>query len=223
MASSLNVRVKVNKNEYVVVRFGRSEQLGAAIVHFSLPRDITCPGATVWCRKYCYARYGRHVFPSVRKARAANVELAERSDFVQIMVQAIEKIYRKGIRTLRLHEEGDFYSIEYIRKWIEIIKELRRRNIDIFVYAYTRSWRIPTMLPHLEELRKLPRVLLIASTDSETGPGPAGWPEAGINFTYAKPSVMCSSDRKPSVTCTECRVCLRGRVNVYFNVPNAEI
>jgi hypothetical protein len=223
MASSLNVRVRVGRSEAVVVRFGRSEQLGAQIVHFSLPRDITCPGATVWCRKFCYARYGRHIFPSVRKARVANVELAERPDFVRIMVEAIEKIHSKGIRVLRLHEEGDFYSIEYIKKWIEIIKELRRRNIDIFVYAYTRSWRIPTMLPYLEELRKLPRVQIIASTDSETGPGPEGWSEAGINFTYAKPGVMCTSDRKPSITCTECGVCLRGRVNVYFNVPNATI
>jgi hypothetical protein len=215
--------VKVSESEAVVVRFGRSEQLGAQIVHFSLPRDITCPGATVWCRKFCYARYGRHIFPSVRKARAANVELAERADFVDIMVRAIEKLYKKGIRTLRLHEEGDFYSIEYIKKWIEIIKELRRRNIDIFIYAYTRSWRIPTMLPYLEKMRELPRVQVIASTDSETGPGPEGWPEAGINFTYAKPGVMCTSDRKPSITCSNCGICMRGRVNVYFNVPNATI
>jgi hypothetical protein len=151
------------------------------------------------------------------------VELAERADFVDIMVRAIEKLYKKGIRTLRLHEEGDFYSIEYIKKWIEITKELRRRNIDIFIYAYTRSWRIPTMLPYLEKMRELPGVQIIASTDSETGPGPAGWPEAGINFTYAEPSVMCTSDRRPGITCSNCGICMRGRVSVYFNVPNATI
>jgi hypothetical protein len=235
MGKSLNVKIKVGKKvikkngrtikrpKYVVVRFGRTEQLGNEIIHFSLPREWTCVGYTIWCYRYCYARGGRHMFPSVRKARKENLKLTLRKDFEKIMVEAITKIYNKGYRVLRLHEEGDFYSKEYVCKWINIIKELRNRNINIFIYAYTRAWRIPQLLPYLEELRKLPNVVLIASTDDFTGPPPAGWVEAGINFCYNKYSVMCLSDQGKVPDCSDCKLCLTGKANIYFHVPNSEL
>jgi hypothetical protein len=235
MGKSLNVKIKVGKvvtkkngkvirkPKYVIVRFGYSEQLGEQIVHFSLPRILTCVSYTPWCNRYCYARGGRHIYPSVRKAREENLKLTLRKDFEKIMVEAITKIYNKGYRVLRLHEEGDFYSISYIQKWINIIRKLREKGIDIFIYAYTRAWRLPPLLPYLEELRKLPNVRIIASTDYFTGPAPPNWIEAGINFCYNKPSVMCRSDAGVKKDCSDCKLCLTGKVNIYFHVPKAEL
>jgi hypothetical protein len=219
----INIKVQTKRGKTVVVHFGRSEQLGEQIIHFSLPRILTCVGYTPWCYRNCYARYGRHIYPSVRKARFENWKLAERKDFEKIMVKAIEKIYSKGFKVLRLHEEGDFYSVSYIQKWINIIRKLREKGIDIFIYAYTRAWRIPTLLPLLEEMRKLPNVRLIASTDPLTGPAPSDWIEAGINFCYQTPAIMCLSDQGKVPNCSQCRVCINGRVNIYFHVPKAEL
>jgi hypothetical protein len=218
----INIKVRTRSQKSVIVRFGRSEQLGAEILHFSLPRIITCPGRTKWCEENCYAKGGRHIFPSVRKARLANYELSKRKDFVDIMVKAISELYIRGYKVLRLHEEGDFYDEEYIRKWIEIVKELRKRGNRILIYAYTRSWRLPNLLPLLEELRRLPNVVLIASTDRDTGPAPKGWPEAGINFCYNKYSVMCLSDQGKVPDCSNCKLCLTGKVNIYFHVPSSK-
>jgi hypothetical protein len=36
---------------------------------------------------------------------------------------------------IRIHDSGDFYSMEYIRKWLEII----HRNADVQFYAYTKQ------------------------------------------------------------------------------------
>jgi len=195
----------------LVVRFGFSKQNGL-IPNFSIPRVSTCVGLTPWCFRYCYARGGNHPLPIVRRAREENLKLTLRSDFCNIMVNALEKLKEKGYRIIRLHEEGDFYSIDYIGKWINVCESFP----DMLFYAYTRAWRIPSLLPHLEKLRELPNFVLIASTDEYTGPPPEGWKEAGINFTYRKPSVLCPSYKIDDLTCDKCGICFKTKTNVYF-------
>jgi hypothetical protein len=219
----VNIKVKTKNGETVIIHFGRSEQLGAEIVHFSIPRFITCIAYTPWCNRFCYARTGRHIYPSVRKARNENLALTLRDDFADIMTKAITKLNERGIFILRLHEEGDFYNEDYITKWIEIVKRLRAQGNNTIIYAYTRVWRINTLLPYLEELRSLPNVRIIASTDYFTGPPPKDWIEAGINFAYNKPAIMCLSDQGKVSNCSQCKLCINGRVNIYFNVPKAEL
>ena len=208
------VVVRLENGERVIVSFGFTSKLGA-IPHFSLPRGITCPGATEWCKKYCYAAKGRHLYSSVRKSRWNNYEISKREDFVEIMVRAIRKLSeRLGVRVLRLHEEGDFYSVEYIKKWMRIAEKLP----DIHFYTYTRSWRIPELRAALEELRKLPNFTIIASTDPYTGPAPAGWPEAGIEKCYNERAARCPHDLDKRITCDKCKLCVKGIVNVWFGV-----
>ena len=36
---------------------------------------------------------------------------------------------------LRIHDSGDFYSIEYLNKWLQIAKD----NKEVIFYAYTKS------------------------------------------------------------------------------------
>ena len=67
---------------------------------------------------------------------------------------------------------GDFYSAPYTRKWIQIVQALP----DVQFYTNTRSWRVETIRPALEELRALPNMQLFASMDATIiEPAPEGW------------------------------------------------
>jgi len=70
--------------------------------------------------------------------------------------------------TFRQHVAGDFYSAEYVSKWIEIVG--RTRNTKHF--AYTRSWRDPEILRELKKLAKFPHMKLWFSADVDTGRPP---------------------------------------------------
>lgn len=122
----------------------------------------TCPGATKECSAICYA--------------------------TRITGDLIEYVYRRNggpdvppipdeTQILRIHVSGDFDSPVYIVNWI---KRLRDRP-DVTCWAYTRSWRVPELLPFLEVLRALPNVQLFASMDPscEDVP-PDGWRRAWI-------------------------------------------
>jgi hypothetical protein len=55
------------------------------------------------------------------------------------------RVKRKRACVVRIHESGDFYSVAYFKKWIEIAKKLPGKTF----YAYTKSWFIAQ---HLDEL-----------------------------------------------------------------------
>jgi hypothetical protein len=79
---------------------------------------------------------------------------------------------------LRIHVSGDFTSECYILGWRDLIA----RNPDVKVWAYTRSWRVPALLPALEALRALPNVQIFASMDKSTMEmPPEGWRRAWID------------------------------------------
>lgn len=91
---------------------------------------LTCPGAKD-CVKGCYARQGFYVMPNVRKAQEERLALSESPEFVQTIV---DEIKRRGIKRLRIHDSGDFYSLTYLRRWFEIAKACPETHF----YAYTK-------------------------------------------------------------------------------------
>lgn len=90
----------------------------------------TCPNAGE-CLKGCYARQGFYVMPSVSVAQEARLALALSPDFV---AKIDAEIKRRGIKRLRIHDSGDFFSVDYTNKWLEVI----RRNPGTRFYAYTK-------------------------------------------------------------------------------------
>lgn len=123
---------------------------------WNLPAGKTCPGTTEYCARYCYARKRHFSCENVQRAHEANLTASRRADFVTRMTGECTDKY-----IIRVHSSGDFYSPEYIDKWIEIARQCPG---PIF-FAYTRTWRIPRFLPTLEELSSIPNFSLIASTD----------------------------------------------------------
>jgi ribosomal protein S18 acetylase RimI-like enzyme len=179
------------------------DKLGS-IPTFSMPRGVpseggTCPGASPWCKGNCYAIGGQ--FPMHKDLYYGNYLESLRPDFVDKM---IEEIRSRNQNFIRLHVCGDFYSTEYINKWYQIAKALPGRRF----LAYTRSWRVPSLLPALNRLRYLPNFKLYGSTDKSTGPPPPGWPEAAIDRSYLPNAYACWL-RDSKQFCRQCQYCWR--------------
>ena len=107
---------------------------------WNLPAQITCPYATELCKKFCYAKKAERVYPGVLPSRMRNLEFSKSPEFVREMVQYIWKksrtAMRKGKRIyFRIHESGDFYNVEYVRKWVDITRQCPQ----VVFLAYTKS------------------------------------------------------------------------------------
>ena len=81
---------------------------------FSLPARATCPGASPWCLKHCYAHRYEQLRPVCRRAYQRNLALAQQPDeFVRVVTGVLPRI----LPCMRLHVSGDFHSQMYARAW----------------------------------------------------------------------------------------------------------
>lgn len=110
---------------------------------WNLPAVKTCPFRTPHCEKSCYARKAERVYPQVLPSRERNFEASKSADFVPNMIHTIETELNKKKYTgkqvvFRIHESGDFYNLEYTRKWVEIARYFENFPNLVFL-AYTKS------------------------------------------------------------------------------------
>jgi len=98
---------------------------------------LTCPAAAE-CLKGCYAKQGFYVMPNVARAQETRYALTKSKAFVTTMVAEIQK--RKPA-VVRIHDSGDFYSREYLEKWLEIVRACPETRF----YAYSKM--IPLFKP----------------------------------------------------------------------------
>jgi hypothetical protein len=130
---------------------------------FDLPAKTTCPGMTTGpdgCADKCYAFNMSRAWKNVAAKYNRNYNFSKTSNFVVDMADAIP---HRG--AFRIHVSGDFYSPEYVEKWIEIAT--RRKNV--MFYCYTRSWRIRNIWRKLRQFAALPNVTVNISCDRVTG------------------------------------------------------
>jgi len=115
-----------------------SKENSAKIFNFSIPAyktrsgKITCPFADS-CVKYCYAQKGNYTrFPKIQELMEEKYKISKTNNFITLMNEEIKK---KKATHIRIHDSGDFYSIAYLKKWVDIAKA----NKDVIFYAYTKS------------------------------------------------------------------------------------
>ncbi len=139
-------------------------KLGRQKIHtFSLEAGVTCPGKTLTqCILHCYADKGFFLMPTVKKRYRKNLKASQQDYFVSALVAEIED---KECQIVRIHVSGDFYSPEYVLKWIMIANQCPA----VRFYAYTRSWRVPEIRNQLAQLSRLNNVRLWYSCDEESG------------------------------------------------------
>jgi len=136
------------------------KKVGLNIFNFSIPAyksssgKLTCPFASA-CVKYCYAQKGNYKrFPKIGQLMEERYQLTKKTIFIALMNIEIKK---KKADAIRIHDSGDFYSNEYLNKWVQIAKD----NPGVKFYAYTKS--IPLFIG-----KKLPNNMdVIFSTGSK--------------------------------------------------------
>lgn len=117
------------------------------IYSYNLPAGKTCPGAGD-CAKFCYAKKGFYVMPSVKNRYELNFEATkDLPAFEEEMGLSIEALIRtagkKGmIPAVRIHTSGDFYSAEYFKAWVKIAEKFS----GVVFYAYTKSPFVRVMI-----------------------------------------------------------------------------
>lgn len=122
---------------------------GIRVYNWTIRAGLSCPYAGE-CNKpgNCYAQSGAYQFPAVRAKHTANLELTKTEFFVPAMIAEIRRALltctKKGMGlVIRIHDAGDFYSMEYLLKWIAIIMEFP----NVTFYCYTKSVPLFKRLP----------------------------------------------------------------------------
>ncbi|MCR1821316.1 GP88 family protein [Terrisporobacter muris] len=110
---------------------------------WSLPSRECCPYSTEMCRKKCFAKKNES-FKTVRDSRRRNLEESKKDTFVRDMIEHLTyQLQRPKAKDkliiVRIHTAGDFYSLEYLDKWIEISNFFKDK---ILFQSYTKSMPI---------------------------------------------------------------------------------
>jgi len=102
-----------------------------------LDGTITCPNASK-CVSGCYAQMGAYIWSNVRQAHQTKLELTRTETFVPLMIEAISSKLKKSKTVyIRIHDAGDFYSLDYTYKWFNIMQYFQGKQV-VF-YAYTKQ------------------------------------------------------------------------------------
>jgi DNA modification methylase len=133
--------------------------LGGKIMSFDLPALASASGFLICpfagsCRRNCFARDGHDTakwqheanFHAIRRAgqqAAARGQSPEHGIYEHLSEMFKRHVVehndnpktRSKIVAIRLHNSGDFYSPEYLRAWLRLMRE----NPEIIFYAYTKS------------------------------------------------------------------------------------
>ena len=165
---------------------------------FSLPVLTTCPGKTPFCDQFCYGLKGMFILPKIKDKNERRLDASLKNDFVPTIIKEI-----RGTKApaFRLHVIGDFYSSEYIQKWIDIALELQ----EVILFGSTRSWRCDFLAEKLKEFRDLENVYMKASIDAtdHLDPFSCGWRVWSIEGK----GVPCPHDDKVVEDCASCGRC----------------
>lgn len=121
---------KTSKGNLVVYNFG--------IPAFKSKSGLmTCPNAKN-CAVGCYARSGTYGFSQVAKAYENKLKATLTDNFIDVMSAEITLLKVKNtnkILYVRIHDSGDFYSQEYLMKWVTIML----KHPDVQFYAYSKQ------------------------------------------------------------------------------------
>lgn len=183
---------------------------------WSLPSRETCPYSTAECRKRCFAKKNE-TFKSVRESRNKNLAETKKETFVSDMIKHFEYQLQRPksqdkLIIVRIHTSGDFYSLDYFKKWVNIADHFGN-NDKILFQAYTKSMPI---LQQYDEIRNIP-IHLVWSIWHDT---PNEYTEKAIEFglqtftALPKDEIAVAVENKAFLCngdCGNCKECYTGK------------
>ena len=179
---------------------------------FSLPPMKTCPGRTPFCRQFCYGLRGRLAWVRLREIQEANLETSKQDDFIERMGREIARV---NTEAFRLHVVGDFYSVDYVKKWVEIASSFP----NLIFFGSTRSWRVPSLKSAVEIFAALPNARMRASIDFTHQDRPDnGWKVISVE----EEGESCPHDYGWVENCFNCKRCWQSKLDLRLKLrwPN---
>jgi len=161
---------KADLNSQIFLSDGNKKLRGDdtnAFLVWNIPAISTCLWKTALCELACYARKAEVQYPDVLPCRERNLDESKKESFVADMIKTISwnVTSRKNTQDkqiwFRIHESGDFYSLAYLEKWIDIARQFP----NIHFLAYTKAVEL------IKLAGKMPKNLVIRySVWSDTAP-----------------------------------------------------
>lgn len=211
---------------------------GVAIANtFGLPNGIafSCPGATAYCERICYAGRIEKQYKPVLAILTRNFEALRNAtrDEMALMLSTMIKEFRAecdkrgAVKAFRIHWDGDFFSPDYTRAWADVIAY----NSDIQFWVYTRVLTSAIILNN----RHLANLGLYFSGDRDNLPLARIAEAANINIAYVDDTFDKGKAAFPKATrcpennkaidlisnkgsaCLRCGLCVTGRKSVLFS------
>lgn len=140
-------------------------KLGTQTLIFNLPAGRTCPGA-MFCKSFavvdangkrsiqdtehtqfrCFAASSEVQYDGAFYNRANNLQTVV--DYLQAGVDhaaeqinvALQHFKTRNTKLVRIHESGDFFSLEYLQAWVKVAQ----MNPNLKFYCYSKSLHIFT-------------------------------------------------------------------------------
>lgn len=99
-------------------------------------RTINCCPSAGACAKPCYARKGTYNFRNVKSKHQSNLKriLDDLDGWEKEMTDELAKPKFVG-KFVRIHDGGDFFSLDYLNAWLRIIKATPKTTF----YCYTKE------------------------------------------------------------------------------------
>lgn len=204
---------------------------------FGLPagKEYSCPSQTDFCGKICYAGKLEKIYKGVRKNLTQNWETLNgmsQSEMVAELDAMITQFEtecdrKNATREFRIHWDGDFFSYDYTRAWLQVVD--RHPRVQFWVYTRVLA---SAMLLNLADPKNLG---LYFSADCDNLRMANIAKSKGINIayvgkTFAEGKVLfpkatkCPENNKaiPLVSpkgsaCKVCGLCINGRKDVLFS------
>jgi len=204
---------------------------------FGLPngQEYSCPNATAFCHKICYAGKLEKIYKNVRNVLMDNFAALSGKNVHEMFLLLNNMVidFREDCikhdaeRLFRIHWDGDFFSIDYTRAWGYVVQG----NPDIRFWVYTRNPQAAVYLQGLD----LPNLTLYFSSDPDNVETARELKALGILIAHVDDTFANGKDAFPKATrcpennkaiplvspkgsaCKVCGLCIEGRKDVLFS------
>lgn len=199
----------------------------------------SCPDATAYCAEICYAGKLETMFPSLRGVVTHNTDLLKSADengqyeLLHTMIADFVKVCdRRNVdKVFRIHADGDFFSMDYVRAWSRIIADFPMVQFWVYTRVYAAALYLHNKHDNLglyfsgdpdniniakRAASKGIKIAMLADTFSEAKDILAGIGQRGARCPNQnnKDFVLINKD---GGACYRCGLCITGKGSVLFS------